>query len=194
MWPSGPPPTPRSPSSPRVATAATARARTWVRPTEARLDPRSPMPTSWSAPARSRPWWPWANPTRRIGAVGPRVCEIDGTTYPSARPLPTLVLGAGHAIFGKVWPRQPVEQAVPDRPAPAGRRGGGRVAVGLVPLGASRGMGGRGRIRRGLLHVLRGRRAWTQPRRGGLQQRVDAEGHGDPPWRAQLPLGPGADA
>jgi len=42
-----------------------------------------------------------------IGAVGPRVCEIDGTTYPSARPLPTLVLGAGHAIFGKVWPGNP---------------------------------------------------------------------------------------
>jgi len=35
------------------------------------------------------------------------VCEIDGTTYPSARPLPTLVLGAGHAIFGKVWPGNP---------------------------------------------------------------------------------------
>ena len=42
-----------------------------------------------------------------IGAVGPRVCEIDGTTYPSERPLPTLVLGAGHAIFGKVWPGNP---------------------------------------------------------------------------------------
>ncbi|NYI40019.1 glycosyltransferase family 2 protein [Demequina lutea] len=42
-----------------------------------------------------------------IGAVGPRVCEIDGTTYPSARPLPTLVLGAGHALFGKVWPSNP---------------------------------------------------------------------------------------
>jgi N-acetylglucosaminyl-diphospho-decaprenol L-rhamnosyltransferase len=43
----------------------------------------------------------------KIGAVGPRVCEIDGTTYPSARPLPTLVLGAGHAVFGKVWPGNP---------------------------------------------------------------------------------------
>ena len=43
----------------------------------------------------------------KIGAVGPRVCEIDGTTYPSARPLPTLVLGVGHALFGKVWPRNP---------------------------------------------------------------------------------------
>lgn len=42
-----------------------------------------------------------------IGAVGPRVQETDGTTYPSARPLPTLMLGAGHALFGKAWPRNP---------------------------------------------------------------------------------------
>ncbi len=42
-----------------------------------------------------------------IGAVGPRVCEIDGSTYPSARPLPTFVLGAGHALLGKVWAGNP---------------------------------------------------------------------------------------
>jgi N-acetylglucosaminyl-diphospho-decaprenol L-rhamnosyltransferase len=42
-----------------------------------------------------------------IGAVGPRVQESDGTTYPSARPLPTLVLGIGHALFGKGWPNNP---------------------------------------------------------------------------------------
>lgn len=42
-----------------------------------------------------------------IGAVGPRVFETDGTTYPSARPLPTLVLGAGHALLGKAWPGNP---------------------------------------------------------------------------------------
>lgn len=42
-----------------------------------------------------------------IGAVGPRVQEIDGTTYPSARPLPTFFVGAGHALFGKRWPHNP---------------------------------------------------------------------------------------
>lgn len=42
-----------------------------------------------------------------IGAVGPRVQEIDGTTYPSARPLPTLMLGAGHALFVRAWPGNP---------------------------------------------------------------------------------------
>ncbi len=42
-----------------------------------------------------------------MGAVGPRVLETDGTTYPSARPLPTLILGAGHALLGKRWPGNP---------------------------------------------------------------------------------------
>ncbi|MCB2412920.1 glycosyltransferase, partial [Demequina sp. TTPB684] len=42
-----------------------------------------------------------------IGAVGPRVQEVDGSTYPSARPLPTFLLGTGHALFGKAWPRNP---------------------------------------------------------------------------------------
>jgi len=42
-----------------------------------------------------------------IGAVGPHVREVDGATYPSARPLPTLILGTGHALFGKAWPANP---------------------------------------------------------------------------------------
>ena len=48
-----------------------------------------------------------AHDDERIGAVGPHVQEIDGTTYPSARPLPTVMLGAGHALFGRVWPGNP---------------------------------------------------------------------------------------
>lgn len=42
-----------------------------------------------------------------IGAVGPRVLETDGSLYPSARPLPGLWLGAGHAVFGRIWPGNP---------------------------------------------------------------------------------------
>lgn len=42
-----------------------------------------------------------------IGAVGPLVRELDGSVYPSARPLPGLLLGAGHALFGRVWPSNP---------------------------------------------------------------------------------------
>ena len=45
--------------------------------------------------------------SQSIGMVGPEVRESDGSLYPSARPLPTLLLGAGHALFGKVWPGNP---------------------------------------------------------------------------------------
>lgn len=43
----------------------------------------------------------------RIGTVGPQVLETDGSLYPSARPLPGLWLGAGHAVFGRIWPGNP---------------------------------------------------------------------------------------
>jgi N-acetylglucosaminyl-diphospho-decaprenol L-rhamnosyltransferase len=37
------------------------------------------------------------------GAIGPRVLESDGETYPSARELPSLRTGIGHALFANVW-------------------------------------------------------------------------------------------
>lgn len=40
-------------------------------------------------------------------AFGPRIIETDGTTYPSARALPSLVDGIGHAIFADIWPSNP---------------------------------------------------------------------------------------
>ncbi|MEA9984420.1 glycosyltransferase family 2 protein [Subtercola sp. RTI3] len=43
----------------------------------------------------------------RIGVVGPRVTNDDGTIYPSARDLPSLTSGAGHAVLHRVWPANP---------------------------------------------------------------------------------------
>ncbi|MDH6293485.1 N-acetylglucosaminyl-diphospho-decaprenol L-rhamnosyltransferase [Rhodococcus opacus] len=43
----------------------------------------------------------------RAGALGPLVLEPDGSIYPSARQVPDLVSGAGHAILGTVWPSNP---------------------------------------------------------------------------------------
>jgi len=43
----------------------------------------------------------------RVGAVGPRVLNLDGSVYPSARTEPGLVLAAAHAAFGLVWPANP---------------------------------------------------------------------------------------
>ncbi len=41
------------------------------------------------------------------GAFGPALLNEDGTVYPSARELPSLRQGAGHALFARVWPGNP---------------------------------------------------------------------------------------
>jgi N-acetylglucosaminyl-diphospho-decaprenol L-rhamnosyltransferase len=41
------------------------------------------------------------------GAVGPQIRDADGTVYPSARELPSLRTGIGHALFANVWQGNP---------------------------------------------------------------------------------------
>jgi N-acetylglucosaminyl-diphospho-decaprenol L-rhamnosyltransferase len=43
----------------------------------------------------------------RAGALGPRVLNPDGTAYPSARALPSLTNGVGHALLVRLWPSNP---------------------------------------------------------------------------------------
>ncbi|AXB47090.1 glycosyltransferase family 2 protein [Amycolatopsis albispora] len=43
----------------------------------------------------------------RGGAFGPLIQEPDGTVYPSARLLPSLGRGIGHAALGKIWSGNP---------------------------------------------------------------------------------------
>ncbi|MEU6563637.1 glycosyltransferase family 2 protein [Nocardia nova] len=43
----------------------------------------------------------------RAGALGPLIHEPDGSIYPSARRVPGLLDGAGHAVLGTVWPGNP---------------------------------------------------------------------------------------
>jgi len=45
-----------------------------------------------------------------IGAVGPRILQTDGTPYPSARRLPTLFTGLGHALLSTLAPGNPWSQ------------------------------------------------------------------------------------
>lgn len=45
--------------------------------------------------------WPEA------GSLGPGILTPDGELYPSARMLPSLGRGVGHALFGWVWPTNP---------------------------------------------------------------------------------------
>jgi N-acetylglucosaminyl-diphospho-decaprenol L-rhamnosyltransferase len=49
--------------------------------------------------------------TPRAGALGPLIRDADGTIYPSARLLPSLGRGIGHALFGTVWPNNPWTRA-----------------------------------------------------------------------------------
>jgi N-acetylglucosaminyl-diphospho-decaprenol L-rhamnosyltransferase len=42
-----------------------------------------------------------------IGAVGPAILETDGSVYPSARRIPSLRTGIGHALFANVWKTNP---------------------------------------------------------------------------------------
>lgn len=43
----------------------------------------------------------------RAGSLGPLIREPDGEAYPSARALPTLGVGVGHALLADIWPNNP---------------------------------------------------------------------------------------
>ncbi len=43
----------------------------------------------------------------RAAAFGPRISETDGSVYPSARSVPRLGAGIGHALLGQVWRGNP---------------------------------------------------------------------------------------
>ncbi|CPR12025.1 dTDP-RhA:a-D-GlcNAc-diphosphoryl polyprenol, a-3-L-rhamnosyl transferase [Mycobacterium bohemicum DSM 44277] len=43
----------------------------------------------------------------RAGALGPLIRDPDGSVYPSARHLPSLIRGGMHAVVGPFWKRNP---------------------------------------------------------------------------------------
>ena len=47
----------------------------------------------------------------RIGSVGPAVLNDDGSIYPSARMVPSLRIGTGHALFSGIWANNPWSRA-----------------------------------------------------------------------------------
>ncbi len=57
-----------------------------------------------------------------VGAVGPAVQNIDGTVYPSARAIPSLRTGIGHALFANVWKSNPWTAAYRDGALLSGER------------------------------------------------------------------------
>ncbi|MDQ1462848.1 MAG: N-acetylglucosaminyl-diphospho-decaprenol L-rhamnosyltransferase [Actinomycetota bacterium] len=43
----------------------------------------------------------------RLGAAGPRIRNVDGSDYPSARKSPSIPVAVGHGLFGLWWPANP---------------------------------------------------------------------------------------
>ncbi|WP_315097676.1 glycosyltransferase family 2 protein [uncultured Cellulomonas sp.] len=54
------------------------------------------------------------------GSVGPALLNTDGSVYPSARELPSLTQGAGHALFVRLWPGNPWTRRYQARQSSAG--------------------------------------------------------------------------
>ncbi|AWB88633.1 glycosyltransferase family 2 protein [Salinibacterium hongtaonis] len=45
------------------------------------------------------------NEDSSVGSVGPAILTAEGELYPSARRVPSLRMGVGHALFANLWPR-----------------------------------------------------------------------------------------
>jgi N-acetylglucosaminyl-diphospho-decaprenol L-rhamnosyltransferase len=57
-----------------------------------------------------------------IGAVGPAILTLEGAIYPSARAIPSLRNGIGHALFANLWMGNPWTRSYRNETAEAGHR------------------------------------------------------------------------
>lgn len=55
----------------------------------------------------------------RVGTVGPRVLDPSGATYPSARRIPSLRTGIGHALLANIWTDNPWTRSYRDEASDA---------------------------------------------------------------------------
>lgn len=72
-----------------------------------------------------------------IGAVGPALINEDGSVYPSARNIPAVSTGIGHALFGKVWPSNPWSRAYKNAADHSKERDAGWLSGAAVMVKAS---------------------------------------------------------
>ena len=66
------------------------------------------------------------------GSIGPRLLNEDGSTYPSARNIPSIGTGAGHALFGNVWRGNPWSRAYQNASDYEHRRAAGSLSGAAV--------------------------------------------------------------
>jgi len=72
-----------------------------------------------------------------IGSVGPRLLNDDGSVYPSARNIPSVSTGVGHALFKTVWPNNPWSRAYKNGADDAVRRNAGWLSGAAVMVSAA---------------------------------------------------------
>lgn len=61
----------------------------------------------------------------RIALVGPQIVGVGGVVYPSARAVPSLRTGIGHALFANIWPNNPWSRAYHNEASAEGARATG---------------------------------------------------------------------
>lgn len=61
----------------------------------------------------------------RAGSLGPLIRDPDGTVYPSARNVPSMRFGIGHALLGAVWKSNPWTRAYQQSQAEVAEREAG---------------------------------------------------------------------
>lgn len=61
----------------------------------------------------------------RAGSLGPLIRDPDGTVYPSARNVPSMRFGIGHALLGTVWKSNPWTRAYQQSQAEVAEREAG---------------------------------------------------------------------
>jgi N-acetylglucosaminyl-diphospho-decaprenol L-rhamnosyltransferase len=86
-----------------------------------------------------------AESTDDLGTIGPLIRTPIGEIYPSARRLPSLRSGVGHAILAKAWPHNPwTLRYLADREVPPRRRDAGWLSGScfVIPLDVFRRIGG----------------------------------------------------
>lgn len=56
----------------------------------------------------------WMDEGHAVACVGPYIRQSDGSAYPSARAVPNLSNGIGHALLGGIWKNNPWSRAYRD--------------------------------------------------------------------------------
>jgi N-acetylglucosaminyl-diphospho-decaprenol L-rhamnosyltransferase len=59
------------------------------------------------APGTAQPLVERLEREQQIGVIGPKIRNLDGSVYPSARRIPSTFVAVGHGLLGLWWPTNP---------------------------------------------------------------------------------------